>query len=115
MGGHLVLWDLKLVIEFPPGSCILLPSALLEHSNLPIQDGEHRSSFVMYSAAGLFRWVENDMMSDAEFLSTAKDEALRAWHGRCAALLLRNLELFPIWEELVQRRAEELHNIQSKP
>src|SRR5882762_4619472 len=26
-GGHLVLWDLQLVIEFPPGSTILIPSA----------------------------------------------------------------------------------------
>lgn len=25
-GGHLVLWDLKLVIEFPPGSTILILS-----------------------------------------------------------------------------------------
>jgi hypothetical protein len=28
-GGHLVLWDMKLVIEFPPGSTILIPSAMM--------------------------------------------------------------------------------------
>ncbi len=28
-GGHLVLWDLKLVLDFPPGSTILIPSAIL--------------------------------------------------------------------------------------
>jgi hypothetical protein len=28
-GGHLVLWDLCLVIQFPPGSTILIPSAIL--------------------------------------------------------------------------------------
>ena len=27
--GHLVLWDLKIVIEFPPGSTIIIPSATL--------------------------------------------------------------------------------------
>ncbi|SJL18703.1 uncharacterized protein ARMOST_22302 [Armillaria ostoyae] len=32
-GSHLVLWDLKLVIEFPSGTLIIIPSALLEHSN----------------------------------------------------------------------------------
>ena len=36
-GGHLVLWDLKLVIEFPSGSTILIPSATLQHSNVAIQ------------------------------------------------------------------------------
>ena len=28
-GGHLVIWDLGLVIEFPPGSLIFIPSAIL--------------------------------------------------------------------------------------
>ncbi|PIL34678.1 hypothetical protein GSI_03458 [Ganoderma sinense ZZ0214-1] len=32
-GGHLVLWDLKLMIEFPAGAVIFLPSAILRHSN----------------------------------------------------------------------------------
>lgn len=57
-GGHLVLWDLHLVIQFTPGSTIFIPSALLEHSNLAINGHESRMSFTQYSAAGLFRWVE---------------------------------------------------------
>jgi hypothetical protein len=56
-GGHLILWDLRLVIRFPPGSTILIPSALIRHSNVPIQDHEYRASFVQYTASGLFRWV----------------------------------------------------------
>lgn len=59
IGGHLILWDLKLIIEFPPGATILIPSALLRHSNAPIQSGEQRFSLTQYSAGGLFRWVEN--------------------------------------------------------
>ncbi|KAL0567979.1 hypothetical protein V5O48_014013 [Marasmius crinis-equi] len=35
-GGHLVLWDLKMVIEFPPGSTIYIPSALVCHFNTSI-------------------------------------------------------------------------------
>ncbi|KAF9033009.1 hypothetical protein BDP27DRAFT_1178607, partial [Rhodocollybia butyracea] len=58
-GGHLILWDLGLFIRFPPGSTILIPSALLVHSNVPVALGEERYSFVQYSSAGLFRWVEN--------------------------------------------------------
>ncbi|KAJ7697753.1 hypothetical protein B0H14DRAFT_3529203 [Mycena olivaceomarginata] len=49
LGGHLILWDLRLVIRFPPGSTILLPSAIIRHSNTPIQAHEHRSSFVQYN------------------------------------------------------------------
>ncbi|RDX40787.1 hypothetical protein OH76DRAFT_1365679, partial [Lentinus brumalis] len=57
-GGHLVLWDAKLIIEFPPGTTILLPSAILRHSNVAIRPGETRYSLTQYSAAGLFRWVK---------------------------------------------------------
>ncbi|ESK91158.1 hypothetical protein Moror_9523 [Moniliophthora roreri MCA 2997] len=39
-GGHLILWDLHLVIEFPPGATILLPSAILRHSNVAIGPNE---------------------------------------------------------------------------
>lgn len=59
LGGHLILWDLRLVIRFPPGSTILIPSALIRHSNVPIQAHEYRGSFVQYTAGGLFRWIRN--------------------------------------------------------
>ncbi|KDR76663.1 hypothetical protein GALMADRAFT_43935, partial [Galerina marginata CBS 339.88] len=38
-GGHFVLWDLGLVVEFPPGSTILSPSAVIAHSNVPVSKG----------------------------------------------------------------------------
>jgi hypothetical protein len=59
LGGHLVLWDLKMVIEFPPGALILIPSATLTHSNIPTQEGESRASITQYCAGGLFRYVDN--------------------------------------------------------
>ncbi|KAJ7810494.1 hypothetical protein B0H14DRAFT_3090767 [Mycena olivaceomarginata] len=68
-GGHLVLWDLCLIIQFPPGSTILIPSAILRHSNVGIAEGERRYSFTQYSAAGLFRWVHNGHQSDVSDLS----------------------------------------------
>ncbi|KAI0047168.1 hypothetical protein FA95DRAFT_1492950, partial [Auriscalpium vulgare] len=58
-GGHIVLTDLKLKIEFPSGSTILLSSAGLEHGNLPIQPGESRYSFTQYCPGGLLRWVRH--------------------------------------------------------
>jgi hypothetical protein len=53
-GGHLVLWDLNLIVEFPPGALILLPSATLVHSNVPVAPGEKRASFTQFSAGSIF-------------------------------------------------------------
>lgn len=57
-GGHLILYDLKLVIEFPPGTSILIPSACLRHGNVPIGEHETRTSITQYAAGGLFRYVD---------------------------------------------------------
>jgi hypothetical protein len=61
-GGHLVLWDLKLAIEFPPHASILIPSAIIEHSNTAIGPTESRMSVTNYNSAGLFRWVAYGFM-----------------------------------------------------
>jgi hypothetical protein len=64
-GGHLVLSDLKLIIEFPPGSTILMPSATIEHYNIPVMEGEERASFTQYCAGNIFRYVDNGFRTDA--------------------------------------------------
>lgn len=56
-GGHLVLHDVKKVVEFPSGCTIFIPSAVLRHSNVPVQGGEIRRSFTAYTAGGLIRFV----------------------------------------------------------
>ncbi|KAH9042411.1 hypothetical protein EDB84DRAFT_1230672, partial [Lactarius hengduanensis] len=56
LGGHLVLHELKLIMEFPPSYVILLPSASITHSNMRVSDNEWRSS-ITYTAGSLFRWA----------------------------------------------------------
>lgn len=80
-GGHLVLWDLKLVLEFPPGATILIPSAALRHSNTAIQQGETRYSFTQYTAGGLFRWVDQGYQTSYSY----KAKLSRAQKSREAA------------------------------
>jgi hypothetical protein len=58
-GGHLVLWELGLVVEFPAGSTILIPSAIIRHSNTWIGENENRQSFTQYSAGSIFRYVNS--------------------------------------------------------
>jgi hypothetical protein len=72
-GGHLVLWDLKLIIEFPAGMLILLPLATVTHSNVPIQENKERVSFTQFSAGGIFRWVNNHFQT-VERLAEADPE-----------------------------------------
>ncbi|KDQ25054.1 hypothetical protein PLEOSDRAFT_1046943, partial [Pleurotus ostreatus PC15] len=66
-GGHIVLWDAKLVIEFPAGSTILIPSSAIMHSNVSVREGESRASFTQYAAGGIFRWVDNGCQRQAVF------------------------------------------------
>jgi hypothetical protein len=75
-GGHLVLWDLQLIIEFPPGATILIPSALLRHSNTTIQKGEERYSFTQYTAGGPFRWVDHGFQKEAEYYASLSEEGV---------------------------------------
>jgi hypothetical protein len=67
LGGHLILWDLKLVIESPPGSTIIIPSGALRHSNIAIRTGESRYSFTQYTAGGLFRWVDHGYQTEKSY------------------------------------------------
>lgn len=73
-GGHLILWDPKLVIEFPPASTILIPSATLTHSNTPVGKGETRVSFTQYCSGGLFRWVDNGFRTEKQLKAESPDE-----------------------------------------
>jgi len=82
LGGHMVLWDFGLIIRFPPGSTVLIPSGLFVHSNTSIQPGETRNSIVQYAAGGLFRWVERGFMSEKDWLAQASEEDLLEERGK---------------------------------
>lgn len=68
-GGKIVMWNLGLIIRFPSGCTILLPSALIAHSNLSIRPDEQRYSITQYSAAALSRFVENGFKNDVDILN----------------------------------------------
>ncbi|KAF8074793.1 hypothetical protein FPV67DRAFT_1408989, partial [Lyophyllum atratum] len=69
-GGHLILYSLKLIIEFPPGSMAIIPSGAVEHGNTPVGPNETCLSFTQYAAGGLFRWVAYHCQTVASFIST---------------------------------------------
>ncbi|TFK79714.1 hypothetical protein K466DRAFT_505127 [Polyporus arcularius HHB13444] len=99
-GGHLILWDLRMVIEFPPGSTILIPSAILRHSNVALADpaNERRSAFLQYSAGALFQWVECGHQTQKSFLAAGRT-FLQSGKQRWA----KGVSMFSLWEDLKAR------------
>lgn len=71
--GHLILWDVKIALEFPPGSIAFIPSALLTHSNSRVTTGE-RYSVTWFTAAGLYRYADCGF---ATFKSLSEGDKLR--------------------------------------
>lgn len=104
-GGHLILEQLGVVVEFPPGSTILLPSATVTHGNTPILPHENRASLVHYAAGGLFRWVEYGFRTWNDLVEEDPEEAARLWKERKQTRLSDALNLFSKVNELVSDHA----------
>ncbi|KAJ7302496.1 hypothetical protein DFH08DRAFT_722948 [Mycena albidolilacea] len=99
-GGHLVCWDYDLIIRFPPGCSILIPSAVVTHSNTVIQEGEERFSLIQYSTGGLFRWVANSFQSDRSWLTSASTEDLVRREEERKARCADALKKFTLWKDV---------------
>lgn len=99
-GGHIVLWEFGLVVEFPPGSTILIPSAAVAHSNTPIGAHEQRCSFTQYSAGGLFRWVDQGFQKKDKYLASLSAEELKKLPELDEARCALGMSLFSSLDEL---------------
>ncbi|PPQ96619.1 hypothetical protein CVT26_010682 [Gymnopilus dilepis] len=108
-GGHLILFDLKLVIEFPPGATILIPSSVLRHGNTPIVgegSGSYRMSMTQYCAGGLFRWVGYGFKTAKTLLSEVGGKARKeAIDGKLADRTAQALALFSTIDSLADDRS----------
>ncbi|EKM80535.1 hypothetical protein AGABI1DRAFT_38194, partial [Agaricus bisporus var. burnettii JB137-S8] len=89
LGGHLVLHDLKLMIPFPHGSCIMIPSAFLWHSNVPIRREEGRASLTFYTAGCLFRFIDNGCQTESKTVSTFDDYFDQDLHVRAKKIRIK--------------------------
>ncbi|KAI0739715.1 hypothetical protein C8Q80DRAFT_1111051, partial [Daedaleopsis nitida] len=98
-GGHLILWDLGLIIESPPGSTILIPSVILRHSNVALANSEERRyAILQYSAGGIFRWADCGFQSQKSFIAAGNESSetgCERWE--------RGVGMFSYWHELQER------------
>ena len=99
-GGHLVLWDLRLVIQFPPASSITIPFAMVWHSNIPISSGEMWYSITQYSASALLCWVDNGFIKDSDWLKKASQEDGERWEHAWSTQLKDGLKMLSRLSEL---------------
>lgn len=99
-GGHLVLWELGLILEFPPGSTILLPPVAIVHSNTPVATDKTRTSFAQFMAGGLFRWMVHGFQTDKEFYKGKKPEKLALITVENKARCKMGLSLFSTFKDV---------------
>ena len=104
-GGHLVLFDIDKIIEFPPGSHILIPSAVMRHGNTPIQPHEKRMGFTQYAAGALFRWVDNGFRR-AEDVQGADKGLKQKLDAEAPTRFKHLLSLFSKLEDLADDRVQ---------
>jgi hypothetical protein len=105
-GGHLILWDAKVIIEFPSASCILIPSATMTHSNTPIQPGETRLSFTQYASGELFHWVDNGCRTQ-KALQKEDPEKFWALEARKDSRWKEGLALYSTMTELLEKVGQQ--------
>ena len=97
----MVLWDLKLVINFPAGSTILIPSATILHSNTPVAADEYRLSLTQYCAGPIFRFVDQGFRTEQR-LKSEDPEAYRLFQASKPSRWQQGMGLFSTKEELIK-------------
>lgn len=103
-GGHLILWDAHLVLEFPAGTTVLIPSAVISHSNTAIACHERRFSFTQYTAGALFRWVDNGFKRSVDYLASLDEDALAEHRKKEEGRWKVGLSLFSQLKEIQKPR-----------
>ena len=98
---------LKLFIEFPPGSTILIPSAPLLHSNCPIGAHETRYSITRYTAGGIWRWLEDGGRTEEDINLNGTAEEQNELRERREGRWEKMLDMFSTLEE-IQAAVKEL-------
>ncbi|KAJ7610348.1 hypothetical protein FB45DRAFT_761241 [Roridomyces roridus] len=69
--------QIKLMVEFPSGSTVCIPSGTISHGNTPLSLGETRYSMTQYAAGGLFRYVKYGFKTAKQLMAAKGGKALR--------------------------------------
>ncbi|KAJ3858485.1 hypothetical protein EV359DRAFT_52135 [Lentinula novae-zelandiae] len=100
LGRHLILWDFDVIFEFPLGTTILLSSAILWHSNIPVAKGETRISVTQYTAGSIHYWLEYGGRTKKEFEKADPEAYLKEMSECRAGRWKESLARYSTFEEL---------------
>ncbi|KAJ3809106.1 hypothetical protein F5876DRAFT_78078 [Lentinula aff. lateritia] len=89
----------KRVAGFQNGAMILLPSALIRHSNFPLADRETQVSVTQYTAGGIRRWLEYGGRTEDKFRTQDPQGFAHTWAKRREGWT-QGLNLFSTLDEL---------------
>ena len=121
-GGHFVLYDFKLCVQFPPATTVLLSSAGLSHGNTALNEKhETRYSITQYCIGNLIKWVVHDFkpfgdkkVNEAIKIDLANGEGWKAQSARFSnfldldedrkKVLSVQKEFIPEWVDFVARK-----------
>ncbi|KAJ6527047.1 hypothetical protein B0H19DRAFT_970015 [Mycena capillaripes] len=110
-GRQMYLKQINMVIDFPSGASMLIPSAFVDHGNTAIEPGETQLSFTQYAAGGLFRWVKYGFRTAKSVLATTGGAQLvAAFDGVLGSRWQWALDLFSKHEELEDDRRAALND-----
>jgi hypothetical protein len=74
---------------------VLIPSAVISHSNTAIGRDERRYSFTQYSAGSLFRWAEHGCQLDEDYYAGLSEEEIEEDERQNAERWKKGLSMFP--------------------
>ena len=97
---QLVLEEPKVILELPHAATAFIMSAPCTHSNLPLAEGESRISVTQYAAGPIFRYVQNDCMTEEDLKRANPAKWLENQRLKPDAWM-RGLELLPTVENII--------------
>ncbi len=99
-GGHIILFNLRMAVEFPPSASILIPSGVVRHANVAIQSGEMRQAFTQYCPGGLLRWVDGGFQTLKDF-GERDPQGKANFVAQLDAKTHTSVRYFSRWDELM--------------
>jgi hypothetical protein len=86
-GGHLIMHELRIILEVPAGSIVFFPSAIITHENTPVQQGETRQVVTAYASGSVFQSADSNFVPQGK----GRPEAEKIAHGKS------------VWRDGIQR------------
>ncbi len=100
-GGHIILFPLRIAVEFPPSASALIPSGVVRHANVAIQPGEMRQAFTQFCPGGLLRWVDGGFQTLKDF-GTRDPQGKADFDAQLDERTRTSVRYFSRWDELLE-------------